>query len=140
MKGKNEYAELFDPNRIKPIAGFTKFAKENLDVAKELIEKVIPAAKLNGLADLANGEGRVIKYEGELMALYKDDNGNLHAVNPVCTHMKCNVAWNMSEKTWDCPCHGSRFDWKGKVLTGPADRDLQVIQLRELINENEKNK
>jgi Rieske Fe-S protein len=82
----------------------------------------------------------VVKFEGEHIALYKDDDGNLHAVNPVCTHMKCNVNWNALEKTWDCPCHGSRFDWEGNVLTGPADRNLQIIQFRELINENEKHR
>jgi hypothetical protein len=51
--------------------------------------------------------------------------------------MKCTVHWNTAEKTWDCPCHGARYDWEGKVLTGPADRDLEIIELKELINEKE---
>lgn len=137
LNGENEYTKLFSPNRIKPIAGFTKFVKENLDVAKELIGKILPVEELAELADLAYGEGRVVKYERHFVALYKDEQGKLHAINPTCTHMKCTVNWNTAEKTWDCPCHGARYDWEGKVLTGPAARDLEIIELKELINENE---
>jgi hypothetical protein len=138
LHGKNEYSELFDPGRIKPVAGFAKFVKENLDVAKELVEKVLPTDKLEVLAGLAPGEGRVVKYEGENIALFKEDNGNLHAVRPACTHLKCTVSWNMVEQTWDCPCHGARYDGDGTVLTGPATRDLEAVKLSALINENEK--
>jgi len=138
LNGKNEYTELFNPNRIKPIAGFAKFVKENLDVAKELIEKIFPSEKLEELAGLANGEGKVVKYEGENIALFKDDNGTLHAINPTCTHLKCTVSWNLAEQTWDCPCHGARYDREGKVLTGPASKDLEKVELQALINEKEK--
>jgi Rieske Fe-S protein len=140
LNGSGKYTDLFSPGRIKPVAGFGKFVKENLDVAKELIEKILPTEKLEELADLAYGEAKVVKYEGHNIALYKDEQGNLHAVNPACTHLKCTVSWNMSEKTWDCPCHGSRFDWGGKVVTGPATKDLEKVELRELINETEENK
>ncbi|MGI8950221.1 MAG: FAD-dependent oxidoreductase [Chitinophagaceae bacterium] len=132
---KNEYIDLFNPNRIKPVAGFTNFAKENLDVAKQLIGKLFSAKKLEVLAGIANGEGKVVKFEDHTIALYKDDTGNLHAVNPSCTHMKCTVSWNIAEKSWDCPCHGARYDCNGKVLTGPADRDLEIIELESLIEE-----
>ena len=137
IHGENEYTKLFSPNRIKPVAGFTKFVKENLDVAKELITKILPAEKLEEFADLAYGEGRVVKYDRHFIALYKDEQGQLHAINPTCTHMKCTVHWNTAEKTWDCPCHGARYDCEGKVLTGPADRDLDIIELKQLINEKE---
>ncbi|HEY6977019.1 MAG TPA: (2Fe-2S)-binding protein, partial [Chitinophagaceae bacterium] len=140
LTGPNEYTDLFNPNRIKPVAGFAKFVKENLDVAKELVGKIFPIEKLEELADLAYGEGKVVKFEGHNIALYKDEQGKLYAVNPVCTHLKCTVSWNMVEKTWDCPCHGSRFDWKGKVVTGPATQDLEEVELKELINETEENK
>lgn len=140
LHGTGKYTDLFNPNRIKPVAGFSNFVKENLDVAGELIGKIFPAEKLKELAALAYGEGKVVKFEGHNIALYKDEQGKLHAVNPVCTHLKCNVNWNMSEKTWDCPCHGSRFNWEGKVVTGPATYDLEMIELRELINETEENK
>jgi glycine/D-amino acid oxidase-like deaminating enzyme/nitrite reductase/ring-hydroxylating ferredoxin subunit len=140
LNGSGTYTDLFSPSRIKPVAGFGKLVKENLDVAKELIGKILPAEKLEELADLAYGEAKVVKYGGHNIALYKDEQGNLHAVNPVCTHLKCTVSWNMSEKTWDCPCHGSRFDCEGKVVTGPATKDLEKAELRELINETEENK
>ena len=64
------------------------------------------------------------------MALSKDEAGGVHAVSPVCTHMKCNVAWNNAEGSWDCPCHGARYSADGAVLTGPADHDLEKIELR----------
>ena len=105
ITGSNKYTDLFNANSIKPVAGFGKFVKENLDVAKELIGKIFPTEKLKELADLAYGEGKVVKFEDHNIALYKDEKGKLHAVNPVCTHLKCTVSWNMSEKTWDCPCH-----------------------------------
>jgi Rieske Fe-S protein len=124
------YDELFNPNRVKPIAGFSNFVRENADVVKQLITgKLGSKEKLTELAGLAPGEGRLVKFEDHSVALYKDESGNLHALNPVCTHMKCNVSWNNAERSWDCPCHGARYDIDGKVLTGPADRDLERIEL-----------
>lgn len=137
ISGENEYTKLFSPSRIKPVAGFEKFVKENLDVAKELVSKILPTEKLDELAGLAYGEGKVVKYEGQNLALYKDEQGILHALNPVCPHLKYTVAWNSTERSWDCPCHGSRFDCNGKVLTGPSTKGLEVIELAELINEKE---
>lgn len=136
VKGDSEYAELFDPNRIKMVAGFAAFIKENADVVKEFVSKRIGQEKVSELSELAPGEAKVVKVEGESIALYKDDSGTVHAVNPVCTHAKCIVAWNGAEKTWDCPCHGARYDADGNVLTGPARKNLEVIVLSDLM-ENE---
>jgi glycine/D-amino acid oxidase-like deaminating enzyme/nitrite reductase/ring-hydroxylating ferredoxin subunit len=127
------YIEIFDPNRIKPVAGFTSFMKHNADVVKKFIGKWFDKDKLEEFAGLAPGEGKVVKYGAQKMALYKDEQGELHAVSPICTHLKCEVAWNNAEQSWDCPCHGSRFSCDGKVLTGPADHDLEQIELRSLI-------
>ncbi|MBO9571773.1 MAG: FAD-dependent oxidoreductase, partial [Chitinophagaceae bacterium] len=124
------YKELYHPGRIKPIAGFTTFIQHNADVVKQFAGKLFDAEKLPELADLAPGEGRLVSYEKQKIALYKDDNGKLYAVNPVCTHLKCDVKWNVAEKSWDCPCHGARYDINGKVLTGPADRDLEQVELK----------
>jgi glycine/D-amino acid oxidase-like deaminating enzyme/nitrite reductase/ring-hydroxylating ferredoxin subunit len=129
----NSYIDVFDPNRVKPVAGFKSFLGHNADVVKKFIGKWFGKEKLEEFADLAPGEGRVVKYDGETVALYKDENGELHAVNPTCTHMKCSVAWNSAEKTWDCPCHGSRFSSDGEVLTGPAEVNLEYIEVRTLI-------
>ncbi len=128
-KGESEYKELFSPSRIKPVAGFANFIKENADVVKEFVSKRISVEKIEGLSALAHGEAKVVKYEGETVALYKDEAGSIHALNPVCTHAKCIVAWNGAEKTWDCPCHGARFSAEGEVLTGPARKALEKIEL-----------
>lgn len=133
LTGKSEYADLFNPNRLKPVAGFNNFVKEAADVIGNFIGGFFSREKLEELADLAPGEAKVVKYEGKSVALYKDEMGVLHAVNPACSHIKCTVGWNNAEKSWDCPCHGSRFDMEGKVLTAPARKDLEQIHLEELI-------
>jgi glycine/D-amino acid oxidase-like deaminating enzyme/nitrite reductase/ring-hydroxylating ferredoxin subunit len=104
VKGKNNYEKLFDPNRIKPVAGFENFVKEAADVVAKFIGDRFTKTKIHELVELAPGEAKVVKYEGDSIALYKDENGELHAVNPACTHISCMVGWNSAEKTWDCPC------------------------------------
>jgi glycine/D-amino acid oxidase-like deaminating enzyme/nitrite reductase/ring-hydroxylating ferredoxin subunit len=132
-KGQSMYASLFSPDRLKPVAGFSNFVKENADVVKEFVGKRLSKEKLTELADLAPGEGRVVKYEGKSLALYRSEEGDLHAINPVCTHAKCTVGWNSAEKSWDCPCHGARYTIDGEVLTGPAMHGLEVIELKTLV-------
>ena len=127
--GKNKYEKLFDPNRVKPVAGFENFVKEAADVVAKFIGDRFTKTKIKELAELAPGEAKVVKYEGDSIALYKDENGGLHAVNPACTHINCIVGWNTAEKTWDCPCHGSRFSMDGEVFTAPARKDLEKISL-----------
>ena len=98
----------------------------------------LPATeKLEEFSSLAPDEGRVVKLNNEAMALYKDEHGSLHAVNPTCTHMKCSVAWNAAEKSWDCPCHGARYSIEGDVLNGPADANLELIELRSLLEKED---
>jgi glycine/D-amino acid oxidase-like deaminating enzyme/nitrite reductase/ring-hydroxylating ferredoxin subunit len=127
---ESPYIKLFDPNRIKPVAGFTNFVKENVDVAKQLIAGFFTKEKIHALADIAPGEGKIVQLEGHTLALYKDEAGQVHALNPRCTHLKCSVSWSLAEKCWECPCHGARYDADGKVLTGPADIDLEKINLQ----------
>ena len=130
--GDSAYTRLFDPNRIKPVAGFANFVKENVDVVKEFIGKRLDRETIESLGELAPGEGKLVKYEGKSMALYKDEEGGIHAVSTVCPHAKCSVGWNSAEKSWDCPCHGSRFNVDGEVLTGPARSNLEVIAIQDL--------
>ena len=73
------------------------------------------------------GEGRVVEIGGEKAAVYRDESGAVHAVSPVCTHALCIVHWNGAEKSWDCPCHGSRFGIDGDVLEGPAVKALAPV-------------
>jgi glycine/D-amino acid oxidase-like deaminating enzyme/nitrite reductase/ring-hydroxylating ferredoxin subunit len=132
LREENPYIQLYNPNRVKPVAGFASFISHNADVVKEFVGKWFSHEKLNEFAELAEEEGKVVKYEGHTIALYKNKNGGLFAVNPVCRHMKCSVAFNSSEQTWDCPCHGARYDINGNVVTGPANSDLEKIELENL--------
>jgi Rieske Fe-S protein len=77
------------------------------------------------LGELAPGQGAIVDHEGEKLAAYRDESGELHALSPICTHIRCVVAFNEAERTWDCPCHGSRFGIDGKVIRGPAKRPLE---------------
>lgn len=129
VKGESKYSHLFDPDRLKPVAGFSHFIKENADVVKEWIKGKFSSEKISELADLAAGEAKLVKYEGHHIALYKDEQHNVHAVNPSCTHIHCTVAWNATEKSWDCPCHGARYDADGEVITGPAVEDLERLKM-----------
>lgn len=133
LQSTGKYVKLFDPNRVKPVAGFSNFVRENADVVKTWVGKLLPAHKLGELADLAPGEGRVVNFEGDTIALYKNEDGVLKALSSTCPHMGCHVAWNNAEKTWDCPCHGSRFAIDGTMITGPASHDLERINIAALI-------
>jgi len=133
VNGKNKFEELLDPNRIKMVAGFKNFAREAADVVQKLIATAVPPESLRELAGIAPGEAKLVKYEGSRLAVFKDESGNIHAVNPACTHIKCEVAWNDTEKSWDCPCHGSRFDIDGNVLTAPARKNLEQVKVDTLL-------
>jgi glycine/D-amino acid oxidase-like deaminating enzyme/nitrite reductase/ring-hydroxylating ferredoxin subunit len=135
LSNESLYAEVFSPSRVKPIAGFKNFIEHNADVVKNFINKLIPADTLE-LVELAPGEGKIVDFEGNKIALSKDTDGRLHAVSSVCTHMKGTVAWNSTEKSWDCSCHGARYDVEGKVLTGPANQNLETVVLSDLIAES----
>lgn len=77
--------------------------------------------------NITNGEGAVVDDNGKKVAVYKDENGNVTEMSPVCTHLKCIIAWDAKEKVWICPCHQSHFSPVGKVLKGPAKKDLKKI-------------
>lgn len=125
----NPYSDLLSPSRLKPIAGFSEFVKENADVAYHLIADRFGAEILSSTESLPAGEGKIVSFEGEKLAIYKDESGKIAALSPVCTHAGCIVSWNAVEKSWDCPCHGGRFDTTGAVLTGPPRSNLKVIDL-----------
>ena len=134
---ESRYDDLFSPGRIKPVAGFADFVKHNTDVVSQFVGQWFATERLEQISSLAPDEGKVVKLNNETMALYKDETGSLHAVNPTCTHMKCSVAWNAAEKSWDCPCHGARYSIEGEVLNGPADANLDLIELRSLLEKED---
>lgn len=132
----NPLAEIFTPGRLKPVAGFADFVRHNTDVVKQFVSKRLGQEEMQELSALSIGEARVVKFNDEPVALYKDDEGNVHAISPTCTHMKCSVSWNAAERSWDCPCHGARYSCDGEVLTGPAVRGLEPVALEMLIKES----
>jgi glycine/D-amino acid oxidase-like deaminating enzyme/nitrite reductase/ring-hydroxylating ferredoxin subunit len=118
----NPWAELYDPSRKTAVA-LADFAKENLNVAAQYADLVTPG-EVGSVDEIAKGDGAVIRTGLSKAAIYRDDDGVVHAVSAVCRHLGCIVAWNRAEKTWDCPCHGSRYDRFGVVINGPAHSDL----------------
>jgi glycine/D-amino acid oxidase-like deaminating enzyme/nitrite reductase/ring-hydroxylating ferredoxin subunit len=120
---RNPWADVYDSKRFTPISSAKEFIKENIDVASHFIADRFKTAE--GFSDIAPGEGKIVNYNGEKIAVSRDNVNELHAISPVCTHMKCFVQWNKGEQTWDCPCHGSRFDPDGKIISGPAVIDLE---------------
>jgi glycine/D-amino acid oxidase-like deaminating enzyme/nitrite reductase/ring-hydroxylating ferredoxin subunit len=129
LNGKSEYEDLYNPARIKPIAGFTEVIKENADVVGRFIGDRFGAQEIDSVAQLPVDSGEIVELDGQKLAIYKDPTGKVQALDPVCTHTHCIVNWNNAEKSWDCPCHGARFDTDGTVLTGPARRNLQPVNI-----------
>ncbi len=125
----NQYADLYTPSRLKPVAGFSEFVKENTDVAWHFIADRFGAEELKKLSELKRGEGKIAEFKGEKLAIYKDLQGKVTALSPVCPHAGCIVNFNMAEQSWDCPCHGGRFDISGKVICGPPREDLTRITI-----------
>lgn len=130
-------ATLFDSTRIKPIAGGAEFTKENLKAAGHLVgDRVFKRASVP-YESIAPGGGGVISHGGEQLAVHKRTDGTATALSAVCTHMGCIVGWNEVDRTWDCPCHGSRFDEWGEVIAGPAVTPLKAHDTAELDDETE---
>jgi glycine/D-amino acid oxidase-like deaminating enzyme/nitrite reductase/ring-hydroxylating ferredoxin subunit len=118
----NPWAELFDATRVKPVAGGRSFVGENLGAGMEMAKGYLGRSPT--LAEVAPGEAKVVKLNGERVAVFRDEGGRAHAVSAVCTHMGCILGWNPADRTWDCPCHGSRFALDGSVVNGPATAAL----------------
>jgi Rieske Fe-S protein len=123
---ENPWAHLYDPSRKTFRAGL-EFAKENLNVIMQY-KDWLTGSEVHSFDEITPGTGAIIQGGLRKVAAYRDEKGVLHEHSAVCTHLGCIVAWNSGEKTWDCPCHGSRFDAYGRVISGPANRDLAVLE------------
>jgi glycine/D-amino acid oxidase-like deaminating enzyme/nitrite reductase/ring-hydroxylating ferredoxin subunit len=121
----NPWASLYDPSRMKPLASAKDFVKENANVATRLVGDRLTKRGGRDAAELAPGEGDIAQLDGEKVAAFRDEEGVLHAVSTACTHMGCQLNWNSGDRSWDCPCHGSRFSPDGEILHGPAVRPLE---------------
>lgn len=123
MGKENKYEEIFKATRVNPI----KNRWEVKNMVKESIESLaINKFKIesHNIDEIENDNGAIIKIDGKNIGVYKDKKGKIYAVKPVCTHLGCLLTWNNIDKTWDCPCHGSRFDYMGRNLYEPAIKDL----------------
>jgi Rieske Fe-S protein len=125
---ENPWAELYDSLRAKPFLT-VKSLQENIDVGIHWAGDRLKSFIQNPADGLAVGEAKVFSVDGKQIAAYCDEQGAIHARSAVCTHLACIVNWNDAEKSWDCPCHGARFDYKGKVIQGPAINDLEPAQI-----------
>jgi Rieske Fe-S protein len=115
---ENPWAELYSPSRVS-LRSLPSLVKENLTAVQQLGAHMTPG-EVHSVDDIAAGEAAVVRHGLKKVAAYRDESGVLHELSATCTHMGCIVEWNPVEKSWDCPCHGSRFNVEGDVLNGPA--------------------
>jgi glycine/D-amino acid oxidase-like deaminating enzyme/nitrite reductase/ring-hydroxylating ferredoxin subunit len=126
---KNPWRDLFDVNRSAAVRGPLNYLRENADYPYYMIRDRFAGVGSRALRRLGRGDGQLVEVNGEVVAASRDADGRLSLLSPTCTHLGCRVAWNTTEKTWDCPCHGSRFTGDGAVLSGPAERPLAPAQV-----------
>jgi Rieske Fe-S protein len=120
----NPWHGLFDPDRTNLRAGLWNYLRENKDYPYYLIRDRFAGAEGRFTREIPRGSGRILEQNGRRVAAYRDFDGSVRLLSPTCTHLGCYVRWNDAERTWDCPCHGSRFSPDGHVLSGPAETPL----------------
>ena len=118
----NRWAQLYDPSRIT-LRAFTELTRENINAGAQFTDWV-KDPDVGSIDQIAPGQGATVQNGWLKLAVYRDENGMYHRRSAVCPHLGCIVSWNSTEKSWDCPCHGSRFDPYGKVINGPANNNL----------------
>lgn len=125
------YADVFSPERFFPSASIEAMMEGALYAARGRAKRLYTAAERAASA-ITPGHGGIVRHHGKQYGVYRDEHGHLYAVSPVCPHRGCALEWNDEEKSWDCPCHGSRFDYTGKRLYHPAKAALKELDATEL--------
>lgn len=120
----NELADVYNPSRFKIFTSGKTFFKEFIGGFFQYLKNKESDVKSIELETIPQEGAKIVEIEGRRVGAYRDKLNRLHLVDSVCTHLKCSIKWNNDEKSWDCPCHGSRFSYEGKVLNGPANKDL----------------
>jgi len=123
---KNQWEDLYSPSR-KRLKSLPEYASENINVAGQYVDYMTPG-DIKSESELGPGEGAIMRDGVSKIAVRRDENGAVHKLSAVCPHLGCIVAWNSTERTWDCPCHGSRFNAEGRVYQGPANSDLSTVE------------
>ena len=127
LKRKNPWADLFYVHRNKIFGGTWKYLSENKDYPYYMVRNWLCGAESKSLRSVKLDQGKIIQLNGHKVAAYRNASGKISLYSPVCTHLGCIIEWNGVERTWDCPCHGSRFARTGEVLSGPAEKPLAKI-------------
>lgn len=120
----NPWEKLYDPSRVPK--SLTQYVKDNLDVAKEYTDWATPG-EVKNVSEIATDSGAILRRGATKVAVFRDRDGRVHEYSAVCPHLQCIVAWNGAEKSFDCPCHGSRFNERGEVVNGPANSNLPPV-------------
>ena len=126
----NKYAYLFNPARLKPLKNIDEMKNMIIQSTNSLLLNKLRRANMN-FDEIENNSGSIIEVNNQKIGIYKNPEGKIYAVKPICTHLGCLLSWNDVDKTWDCPCHGSRFNYDGTNLYDPAFKDLEVYNLEE---------
>jgi glycine/D-amino acid oxidase-like deaminating enzyme/nitrite reductase/ring-hydroxylating ferredoxin subunit len=121
----NPWSSLFDSTRFKPLASARELVKENANVGVHFVGDHLSRPDARSVDALKPGQAGIVRRGAGKIAAYREEDGTLHEVSAICTHLGCQVKWNEAERSWDCPCHGSRFDPTGRLLQGPAVKDLE---------------
>lgn len=127
---ENPYEEVFTSTRLKPIKNYQEMGNMIKEVADGLVIEKIKIPK-ETITDIPKGEGKIVEVDGRKLGVYQDETGIFFAVKPVCSHLGCELSFNNLEKTWDCPCHGSRFTFEGKSIYDPSIKDLERVEIEQ---------
>ncbi|MHB0877156.1 MAG: FAD-dependent oxidoreductase [Anaerolineae bacterium] len=125
----NPWEAAYNPGRLDQLTSVGRFVEGGLTFAQHFAGSRLSSAHKANPASIARGEGEVIEVDGKKVAFYADEGGVLHAVSPFCGHQGCMVTWNSAEKSWDCPCHGSRYRATGEFIHGPTVKDLAPVRI-----------
>ena len=129
ISGKKGVRTISGKERAERKQQVLKLYKEGLPAKAIAYEMERSTSLIYSIIAELKEEGKIVEIEGKKVGIYKDEKGNLHAVNPICSHLGCEVIWNSSDKTWDCPCHGSRFDYSGKSIYSPSIKDIENLKI-----------
>ena len=125
---ENKYSDVYNSTRLEPIKNRDELKNMSKQVLKSFITNRIKIPEEN-LSAIKNDNGGIIRIDGNSVGMFKDSSGEVFAVDPTCTHLGCLLTWNNLDKTWDCPCHGSRFDYTGKNIYEPAIKNLKRYEI-----------
>ena len=128
LKNENIYAEIYRATRLNPLKNIKEFGNMLKESTYSLLLNKMKPEK-NKFENVPLGDGGIVEIDGEKIGVYKREDGEIFAIKPYCGHLGCLVSWNNLEKTWDCPCHGSRYDYRGNIITEPTVKNLGEVNI-----------